>query len=175
MTQSGRTARSGSEPTIKYTAWEDNGRAPPYFAASSRRIIPAPALRAQLAGRDMARQRRHTAVGGRVEFVGIDERQRLRRVPATSSGVSIAWLATSIALTITFLPRINSSRSIGTRRVVALERDNIKGRFLQLRESLFILSPLGAQRLFPVGIGLDAIAVADMHRCLTLQPFGGSF
>ncbi len=41
------TARSGSEPTIKYTAsGEDNGRAPPYFAASSRRIISAPALRA---------------------------------------------------------------------------------------------------------------------------------
>ena len=60
-------------------------------------------------------------------------------------------------------------------RVVALERDNIEGGFLQLREGLLILSPLRTQRFFPVGIRLDAVAVADMHRRLALQPFGGSF
>ena len=38
----------------------------------------------------------------------------LRKVLATSSGVSIVLLATSIAPTITFLPRISSIRSIGT-------------------------------------------------------------
>ena len=123
----------------------------------------------------MARQRRHTAVGGRVEFVGIDERQRLAQ---GSSHLFRGFdsMAGDIDRPDHHLFTADQLQQIHRHaRVVALERDNIKGRFLQLRESLFILSPLGAQRLFPVGIGLDAIAVADMHRCLTLQPFGGSF
>src|SRR5690606_10730676 len=39
----------------------------------------------------------------------------LRRVSATCSGVSMSWLATSMAPTITFLPRTSSSSSMGTR------------------------------------------------------------
>lgn len=38
----------------------------------------------------------------------------LRSVSATSSGVSIAWLATSIAPSMTRLPRMSSMTSIGT-------------------------------------------------------------
>ncbi len=71
------TARSGSEPTIKYTAWEDNGRPALLCRQLATNNLGAGAQGVQFAGRDMARQRRHTAVGGRVEFVGIDERQRL--------------------------------------------------------------------------------------------------
>lgn len=46
--------------------------------------------------------------------------------------------------------------------ILALQRDQIDIGGLKLREGFFILPPFGAQRLLPVGIGLDAIAIADM-------------
>ena len=63
----------------------------------------------------------------------------------------------------------------GHMRVVALQRDDIDTGFLQLGESLFILSPLRAQGLFPIGIGLDAIAIANMHSRFTLKAFNCPF
>ena len=57
---------------------------------------------------------------------------------------------------------------------MALQGDDVDVRGLQLREGLFVLAPLGSERLFPVGIGLDAVAVADVDRGLALQPFDGA-
>lgn len=102
----------------------------------------------QFAGRDMARQRRHTAVGGRVEFVGIDERQRL------AQGFSHFFrgfdsMTGDIDRPDHHLFTADQFQQIHRHpRVVALERDNIEGGFLQLREGLLILSPLRTQRFF---------------------------
>src|SRR5262249_9622216 len=42
------------------------------------------------------------------------------------------------------------------------------------REGLFILPPFAAERLLPVGVGLNAVAVADMHGGGAEHPFGGA-
>ena len=57
---------------------------------------------------------------------------------------------------------------------MALQGDDVDVRGLQLREGLFVLAPLRAERLFPVGIGLDAVAVADVDRGFALKPFNGA-
>jgi hypothetical protein len=56
-------------------------------------------------------------------------------------------------------------------RVVALERDQVDLGLLQLGEVFLILTPLRPERLFPVGVGLDAVAVADVNRRFAFEPF----
>ncbi len=79
------------------------------------RSSAAPRVRcADLVVGDMTRKRRHTAVRTRDELVASTNSRARRRVSATSSGVSMRSLATSRAPSITFLPRISSTSSIGT-------------------------------------------------------------
>ncbi|KAG1248660.1 hypothetical protein G6F68_013701 [Rhizopus microsporus] len=60
-------------------------------------------------------------------------------------------------------------------RVVAFQRDDVQAGRLQLRERFLVLAPLRAQRLLPVGVGLDAVAVADVHGGFALQSFNRPF
>ncbi len=48
-------------------------------------------------------------------------------------------------------------------RVVALEADLLDAAFGQRRENHLVLAPFLAQRFLPVVVGLDAVAVADVH------------
>lgn len=81
----------------------------------------------------------------------------LRRVVTTSSVVSTALVATSIAATITFLPRIYSIRSIGTREFWHSSEMMSLADFFS--EQLSILPPLGNLRLLPVGIAFRSLCV----------------
>src|SRR3989454_8083911 len=51
----------------------------------------------------------------------------------------------------------------------ALERDLLDAAFRQGREDLRVLAPLAAERPLPVDVGLDAVAVADVHAGGALQ------
>ena len=59
-------------------------------------------------------------------------------------------------------------------RVHALERDGLDRALRDRREDLLVLAPLGAERGLPVDVGLDAVAVADVHDSLALQALGGA-
>src|SRR6266540_6100215 len=54
-------------------------------------------------------------------------------------------------------------------RVGALERDPADAALGQQREGQLVLAPLAAERLLPVGVGLDTVAVADVHHRLAGQ------
>ena len=83
-------------------------------------------------------------------------------VSATSSGVSTTFDATSMQPTSTSLPLSSPISSIGTCELrhssetwsIAARRERGKG--------LLILAPMLAERRLPVGVGLDAVAVADV-------------
>src|SRR5207245_6714160 len=51
----------------------------------------------------------------------------------------------------------------------ALERDLRDAALRQGREDLRVLAPLAAERPLPVDVGLDAVAVADVHAGGALQ------
>ena len=53
---------------------------------------------------------------------------------------------------------------------MTLQRDDVDAGLLQLGKGLLILPPLRAQGLFPVRIGLDAVAIADVYGRFTLEP-----
>src|SRR5258708_33286247 len=59
-------------------------------------------------------------------------------------------------------------------RMDAFERDLLDAAFRQRREDLLVLAPLRPERLLPVEIGLDAVAVADMHDRRAFQPLNGA-
>jgi hypothetical protein len=84
-------------------------------------------------------------------------------VAATCSGVSMSVLATSMAPTRSSL---SLSRHLG---VGAFERDLVDAAGVERGEDRLVLAPFGAQRLLPVDVGLDAVAVADVHRGLDAQ------
>ena len=63
----------------------------------------------------------------------------------------------------------------GNARVVTFQRDHVDTGFLQLGEGFLVLPPLRPQRLLPVRVGLDAIAIANMHGGFTLETFDRSF
>src|SRR5438105_2747907 len=57
----------------------------------------------------------------------------------------------------------------------ATAASTIVGRtIIACRKDRFILPPLGTQRRFPVGIGLDAVAVADVYGGGAGQPLGSA-
>ncbi|CUI28174.1 Uncharacterised protein [Achromobacter xylosoxidans] len=60
-------------------------------------------------------------------------------------------------------------------RVMAFQRNDVDVGLLQFGEGFLVLAPLRAQRLLPVGVGLDAVAVADVHGGFALQAFDGAF
>ena len=58
-------------------------------------------------------------------------------------------------------------------RVHALQRHLVRAsRTGEQRKRLLVLAPFAAQRLFPVVVGLDAVAVADVHRRRARQALG---
>ena len=57
-------------------------------------------------------------------------------------------------------------------RAAALEGDRVDHGVPQQREGLLVLAPLRAQARLPVVVGLDAVAVADVHDGLGAQPLG---
>ena len=83
-------------------------------------------------------------------------------VAATSSGVSIRSVATSIAPTSTSLPSSSADQLDRHVRVRAFERHLVDRRAREQRKRLLVLPPLAAERLLPVDVGLDAVAVADV-------------
>ena len=77
--------------------------------------------------------------------------------------------ATSITPTITSLPS-SSADQVGRHvRVEALERHLVDRALRERRKDLLVLAPLVAERLLPVDVRLDAVAVADVHRRLAGQ------
>src|SRR5712692_2434167 len=73
--------------------------------------------RPKLAPGDVAGKRHHPAVGARVEALGGTKGKTLRMVAATSSGVSIAAVATSTAPTSTSFPFRRPRSARGTREL----------------------------------------------------------
>jgi len=59
--------------------------------------------------------------------------------------------------------------------VDALERDDVDRRLLQQRERLLVLPPLGPERLLPLVVRLNAVALADVHGGLRAQALGCTF
>ena len=93
---------------------------------------------------------------------------------STSSGVSTVSLATSMAPTSTSLPFSRPSSDSGT-----LELRHSTDTWLMLllgqrREDRLVLAPFAAQRRLPVDVGLDAVAVADVHRRRALEALRGA-
>ena len=89
-----------------------------YLSAISFRMISAPACNALSLA--VAIDRGRGAIPQLVHgyrFSASTNSRAFRKVSATSSGVSISLVATSIAPTMTFLPRTSSNSSIGTRAV----------------------------------------------------------
>ncbi len=85
-------------------------------------------------------------------------------VAATSSGVSISSVATSITPIATSLPLSSDSSSIGTLALRHSTDTWSNPARRQRGENLLVLPPLAAERRLPVDVGLDAVAVADVHR-----------
>ena len=54
----------------------------------------------------------------------------------------------------------------------AFQRDLLDPAAVERREGVLVLTPALAQRLLPLDVGLDAVAVADVHRGRALQPLG---
>ena len=54
----------------------------------------------------------------------------------------------------------------------AFQRDLLDLAAIERREGLFVLAPAVAQRLLPLDVGLDAVAVADVHRGRAFQALG---
>src|SRR6185295_5034717 len=59
-------------------------------------------------------------------------------------------------------------------RVDAFQRDLADPAFGKRREKLLVLPPLFAKRILPVDVGLDTVAVADVHGGLALEPVNGT-
>lgn len=65
-----------------------------------------------------------------------------------------------------------AQRNVG---MVTSQRDDINLGFPQFREGLLALPPLGYECFLPIGVGLDAVVIADIHGRFALKPFGGLF
>ena len=132
------------------------------------------AERPQLRRRDLAVHRRHAAVGAREQMARGDELQRLldhfgnflRRLHAVACHVDHA---DEHVLALEQLHQLDRHA-----RVDALERDLLDPAFRQRGEDLLVLAPGFAERLLPVEVGLDAVAVADVHAGRALQPGDGA-
>src|SRR5207249_10877753 len=59
-------------------------------------------------------------------------------------------------------------------RVGAFERNLVDRRARERRERLLVLAPLAAERLFPIDVRLDAVAVADVHGGRAAQTLRGT-
>ncbi|SOO28380.1 hypothetical protein XAP6164_2380026 [Xanthomonas phaseoli pv. phaseoli] len=129
----------------------------------------------EFAARHVPGERCHAAVGGGIELVGIDEAQRL----AQRLGHFLRCLdraACHVDGTDHHLLAADEFDQIDRHvRVVAFQRNDVERGCLQLGKRLFVLAPLRAQRLLPVSIGLDAVAIADVDGGLALQPFHRAF
>ena len=94
-----------------------------------------------------------------------DRRTRAPRriVAATSSGVSTRLVATSITPTITSLPSSSPISDTGTRELAHSSETWSMRLCASTREGPLVLAPLAAEGRLPVDVGLDAVAVADVH------------
>ena len=131
----------------------------------SPRQCRALAQRFELGGRDVAVHRRHAAIGAgrrsapsaRISSRRFDGRGDLfRRLDLVGGDIDHAD-QNVLAL------EQRASACSGTLRMDALERNLLDLALRQRRENLLVLAPLAAERVLPVDIGLDAVAVADVH------------
>ena len=95
-------------------------------------------------------------------------------VSAISSGVSIASEATSITPTITSLPSSRRISSGGTCEWKHSSDTWSIALFASAGKTCSYWRHSLAERRLPVDVGLDAVAVADVHRGLARQPLGGA-
>ena len=130
------------------------------------------AQRRQLGLRHVPAHRRHAAVGAGEQPLGRHERSASAIVSATSSGVSTRSVATSITPTSTSLPGSSRISSIGTCEL----RHSSETWSMRLAASAGKVSSYWRHSdpsvALPVDVGLDAVAVADMHRGLARQALG---
>ena len=82
---------------------------------------------------------------------------------ATCSGVSIVSVATSMTPISTSLPSSSFSTCIGTRELTHSTETCADAALGQRRKRRLVLPPFAPERRLPVDIGLDAVAVADVH------------
>ncbi len=138
--------------------------------------------RAKLGLRDIPAHRRHAAIGGGHDLVlrhhlhdggdGLgDVLGGFHRVAGDIDDTGLHHLAGEQFQQVERHPR-----------VAAFDRDLLNGARGNRREDILILPPLAAERRLPVGVGLDAVAVADVHGggagqplCRALQRFDAPF
>lgn len=130
---------------------------------SLSRASAAPAERHQLGFRDLPPHRRHAAIGGG-DDVALGHEFRhcvdhlndiIRRFHRVAGDIDDAGL-NDLALQ----QREQIERDPG---IAAFDRNLLDRAGIDRGEDLLILPPLAPERLLPVGIGLDAVAVADVH------------
>ena len=147
----------------------------PASATRSGRAPARPRRRAPRAWRgDLARHRRHPTIGARIEPLLGHVLERLadhsddlvRRLDLVGRHVDHAQQHV--------LPAQELEQADRDMRVDALDRHLVEAARRQRRENFLVLPPFRAQRVLPVDIGLDAIAVADVHCSAAFEPFDGA-
>ena len=132
----------------------------------------APRERLDLSHRHVARERHHAAVRARNDVLGRHVLHRLanclrdfpRRLDPVRRHVDHAHHHV--------LALQHRQHAQGHARPGTLQRDLIDRAPGEHRKGLLVLPPLVAERALPVDIGLDAVAVADVHGGLALEPLG---
>jgi hypothetical protein len=145
------------------------------FTGSARPPGPPLSQRRQLGLGDLAAHRRQAAVGaGDQPLLGHELQAPDRWSRRSPPGVSIRSEATSITPTITSLPSSRRISSGGTCEWMHSSETWSIATLREGREDLLVLAPFLAERRLPVDVRLDAVAVADVHRGLALQPLRGA-
>src|SRR3954453_8427254 len=154
--RAGRRAPATRSPSPAQR-WLAQWPAEPALAKPLPRQLCAGAEPQQLGFGDIAPHRRHAAIGGRndiaprhelcdiVEHLA-DVFRGLHRVAGDVDDAGLHDLALEQAE--------NVERYL---RIAALDRDLLDRAFGDRRKDLLVLPPLAAQRLFPDGVGLDAV------------------
>lgn len=129
----------------------------------------------QLAPGHVAGQGGHAAVGRGVEFVGIHELQRFAQGVGDLFGRFDGIGCHVDGAYHDFLAADELDQVHRDVRVLAFQGDDVNAGFLQLGERFLVLQPFRTQGFFPVGVGLDAVTVADVYGGFAFQPFDGPF
>src|ERR1700674_3961812 len=120
--------------------------------------------RLQFGASELARQRHHAAIGAGLETVGRDEGERRPQGCRHLLG-GFHLVGRDVDGPDQYvLSRKEAQKLKRDPRVGAFERNLTDGRLRQQREGLLVLPPLRAEGGFPVDIGFDAVAGADMER-----------
>ena len=133
------------------------------YPSLCRASLAPRAERHQLGFGDVAAHRRHAAIGGRDDVALRHElRDRVDHLDDVLGGLDgVAGDVDHAGLDDLALEQAEQFQRHP--RVAAFDRDLLDRAFGDRRKDILILPPLAAERLLPVGIGLDAVAVADVH------------